>query len=370
VTCPHANLPQVNLAASLSAIPLLDPHISFGEDIDETHRILLDPAVPVVAKEPRLRQWLNRFQPCMFGRLGARNRQGIRYDMCWITRDDLLQGTVHVVGKIQRARREWKERASEGQAHGLLTVFNVVEFAYAMPGPELVELCLLLANLYLVEHAPVRADTIYAETVPLRHADGSCETLKGGINIFHTSAHGTDNHDRRIPGGIVISVNAPGLLANSFVKGGLAPDLESAIAKVRNFAWASIGNGGIGSPPGRAHSCSWHNLDPSRPASECPMRHRPRHVPENFSTSDYSALYHTDVLVPSRVMLHASCATPRSEREVWSALDFSYLSAAACDVEHENFGFVHGLTAPSGAMPQTTWRPLAAVNAGAPRYLL
>jgi hypothetical protein len=55
---------------------------------------------------------------------------------------------------------------------------------------------------------------------------------------------------------------------------------------------------------------------------------------------------------------------------VWSALDFSYLSAAACDVEHENFGFVHGLTAPGGAMPQATWRPLAAVNAGAPRYLL
>jgi hypothetical protein len=370
VTCPYANLPQVNLAASLGAIPLLDPHISFGEDIDATHRILLDPAVAVVDKELRLRQWLNRFQPCMFGRLGARNRQGIRYDMCWITRDDLLQGTVHVVGKIQRARREWKLRASEGRAHGLLTVFNVVEFAYAMPGPALVELCLLLANLYLVEHAPLRADVMYAETVPLRRTDGSCETLKGGINIFHTSAHGTDNHDRRIPGGIVISVNAPGLLANSFVKGGLAPDLESAIAKVRDFAWASIGNGGIGRPSGRAGSCSWHNLDPSRPAGECPMRHRPRHVPENFSTSAYSALYHTDVLVPSRVMLHASCDTPRSEREVWSALDFSYLSAAACDVEHENFGFVHGLTAPGDAVPQTTWRPLAAVNTAAPRHFL
>lgn len=370
MTCPHASLPQVKLAASLSAIPLLDPHVSFGEDIDATHRILLDPAVAVVDKEARLRQWLNRFQPCMFGRLGARNRQGIRYDMCWITRDDLLRGTVHVVGKIQRARREWKERAAEGRAHGLLTVFNVVEFAYAMPGPALVELCLLLANLYLLEHAPVRADMMYAEAVPLRHADGSCETLKGGINIFYTSAHGTDNHDRRIPGGIVISVNAPGLLANSFVKGGLAPDLESAIATVRNFAWASIGNGGIGRPSGRAASCSWHNLDPGRPAGECPMRHRPRHVPENFSTSDYSALYHTDVLVPSRVMLHASCDAPRSEREVWSALDFSYLSAAACDVEHENFGFVHGLTAPGGALPQTTWRPLAAVNTGASRHLL
>jgi hypothetical protein len=369
VTCPHANLPQVNLAASLSAIPLLDPRTSFGEDIDETHRIVLDPAVAVADKELRLRQWLHRFQPCMFGRLGARNRQGIRYDMCWITRDDLLQGTMHVVGRIQLARHAWKERASEGRVHGLLTVFNVVEFAYAMPGPELVELCLLLANLYLVEHAPVRADTMYVETVPLRHADGSCETLKGGINIFHSSAHGTDNHDRRIPGGIVISVNAPGLLANSFVKRGLAPDLESAIARVRGFAWASIGNGGIGQPSGRAGSCSWHNLDTSRPASECPMHHRPRHVPENFSTSGYSALYHTDVLVPSRVMLHAARDTS-SQREVWSALDFSYLSTAACDVEHENFGFVHGHTAPSGAMPLTPWRPLAAVNAGAPRHFI
>ncbi|HEY8052652.1 MAG TPA: hypothetical protein VIE42_07580 [Steroidobacteraceae bacterium] len=370
MTCPNANLPQVNLAASLTAVPLLDAHISFGEDIDDAHRILLDPAVPVVDKESRLRQWLHRFQPCMFGRLGARDRQGIRYDMCWITRDDVLQGTVHVVTKIQQARREWKERASEGRVHGLLTVFNVIEFAYAMPGPELVELCLLLADLYLVEQAPLRADVMYAESIPLKHSDGSWETLKGGINIFHTSAHGTDNHDRRIPGGIVISMNAPGLLADSFVKSGLAPDLESAIARVRSFAWASIGNGGIGKPLGRAESCSWHNLDSSRPAGACPMRHRPRHVPENFSTSDYSALYHTDVLVPSKVMCNAGCDAPRDQREVWSTLDLSYLSAGTCNVEDENFGFVHGLAAPGGVMPHTTWTPLAAGNPGTPRQLL
>ena len=37
---------------------------------------------------------------------------------------------------------------------------------HATPGPQLVQLSLALCNLYLIEHAPVRADTIRRNTAP------------------------------------------------------------------------------------------------------------------------------------------------------------------------------------------------------------
>jgi hypothetical protein len=342
--------------------------ISQGPDIDEANALLLDPTVDDDSKIARFRKWASRFQPCMFGRLGAKGLRGIRYDFCWINRDDIGRGSAHVAQKIQRARRDWKERAAEGYAHGFLIMFNAPELAFAQPGPNLVELCLALCNLYLTEHAPVRIDTIYSESVPFNGPDGSISCLKGGINLFYGSAHRTSNHDRRIPGGVLISVNSPGLLAHSLVKRGFAADLPSALEAVRALAWASIGNGGLTNGKSSAQSCSWHNVDASRAPGECPMRHRPLHVPSDFATDYYSALYHTDVLVPSKVMSDSTRDRPRSDFEVFPRLDFEYLSAAERATDHGNFGFVHG----QRVTPQTkylhAWSPVPVPESTSKEY--
>jgi len=158
----------------------------------------------------------------------------------------------------------------------------------------------------------------------------------------------------------MISVNSPGLLAHSLVKRGLAPDLPSALKTILRLAWASIGNGGMSREVGHQHSCSWHNVDVARPTGECPMRHRPNHVPDNFATGDYSALYHTDVMVPSKIMADGSQDAPRTAQDVWSQLDLNYLSASEHPTEHENFGFVHGRPVAEDTQLQHTWAPIAA----------
>jgi hypothetical protein len=362
------NHPATDLQDRLASIPGVSNPTGLGQDIDEANAVLLDPTIAQDRKIARFRQWASRFQPCMFGRLGAKNLAGIRYDICWINREDLRQGSLFVTNRIQQARRGWKARAAEGDSHGFLIMFNAPELVCVKPGPKLIELCLALCNLYLVEHAPVRADTIYAESLPFHAADGSTICLKGGINLFYSSAHRTRNHDRRVPGGILISVNSPGLLAHSLVKHGQATDLHSALEAVRALAWASIGNGGLTKGKKAEHSCSWHNIDAKRPPGQCPMKHRPSHVPGNFATDHYSALYHTDVLVPSQAMRDPSLDRARRDLETWSHLDLEYLSTAEPSPNHESFGFVHGPPMNKERPFQHAWSPLPAPAASIEEY--
>lgn len=354
-----------DLAAMLARLGAGSRPASLGADIDAANVALLDPGIDVEEKQRRFRQWASRYQPCMFGRLGSRGLAGIRYDMCWIDRAALCKGRAHVTQLIQQARLAWKERAIQGLAHGFLVMFNAPELAFLPHGTRLLATCRALCEMYLVEHAPVTTDTIYFESLPMQMDDDSVVCLRGGINVFYGSAHRTRNHDRRIPGGIMISVNSPGLFAHSLVKRGLVADLESALERVRNLAWGSIGNGGIAREAHSAQSCSWHNADAHRTPGLCPMKHRPPHVPENFSTDRYSALYHTDVLLPAGVMLDPRQDMARRDLsqesgKVWNTLDFEYISALEQDAEHENFGFVHGQRVQRGTQHQHRWAPLLA----------
>ncbi|MFO1502328.1 MAG: hypothetical protein U1F39_00760 [Steroidobacteraceae bacterium] len=346
-----------DLADILSVLGRNNDPGSLGADIDAANVELLNPDIDPELKKQRFRQWARRHQPCLFGRLGAKGAAGVNYDLCWIDRDMLCRGSQWVSEEIQRARESWKHRAARGLSHGFLIMFNAPELACARPGPELLDACRALCDLYLIEHAPVEFDTIYTESVPFHQANGDIICLRGGINVFYGGAHRTRNHDRRVPGGILVSVNSPGVLAHSMVSRGLAPDLNAALEKVRNLAWASIGNGGHALEKRGASSCTWHNRDADRPAGECPMKHRPSHVPEDFSADFYSAHYHTDVLLPSSVMSDLRRDLPRAAGEVWRKLDFEYITAQPFDEDHESHGFVHGTRVDPDMEYRHRWAP-------------
>jgi hypothetical protein len=354
----NTRLATEDLPEILSALGRHSEVISLGADIDAANDVLLDPAIDPEEKKVRFRQWAMRHQPCMFGRLGAKGAAGVHYDLCWIDRATLCRGSQWVSQVIQQAREDWKRRAACGLSHGFLIMFNAPELAFARHGSQLLEACRLLCDLFLIEHAPVALDTIYTESVPFQQANGDIVCLRGGINVFYGSAHRTRNHDRRVPGGILVSVNSPGLFAHSLVKRGLAPDLETALERVRNLAWASIGNGGLSLGKRGASSCTWHNRDSSRSPDQCPMKHRPSHVPEDFSSEYYSALYHTDVLLPSNVMSDLQQDPLREADEIWPKLDFEYISAHEYTEDHENHGFVHGKPVETEMMYRHQWAPL------------
>ena len=83
-----------------------------------------------------------------------------------------------------------------------------------------------LSDLIFHEYAPVSTDVIYTEAAPLV-LNGKLLLYKAGVNFFHTTAHNTANHDRRIPGGAVISINSVGHYANNLIRAGLVSDLDA-----------------------------------------------------------------------------------------------------------------------------------------------
>jgi hypothetical protein len=291
-----------SLLSMIEDLEVCDPSATFGSDIDAAQAAIFGGTATAAEKAQILLDWAARFQPCLFGRLGSKGLKGLAIDVCWLDEGDIGMGEAHLCAKLRQARRMWKDRAAEGVAHGMLVMFSHRRLAFARPSFKLLTACQRISDLYFVEHAPIECDVIYTEAMPLRGARG-LSLFKAGANVFYPSAHGTFNHDRRIPGGVVISINSPGHYANSLVQRGLCATLGSAVEHVMDLTLRSIGNGGIGHPGKR--STSWHNRerDSLVLAARCPTKRLPNYVPDDYSRQTYSALYHTDVLVPTEVTI-------------------------------------------------------------------
>jgi hypothetical protein len=314
--------------------------MSFGRDIDAVHRVMFDGEPDRQGSQKAFADWVARYQPCLFGRLGAKGSKGVSYDMCWITSQDIRAGDAHVTSKIQGARRAWKDRAADGLSSGFLILFQDPRLARARPGRRLLDACQRAAELYIVESAPLQRETIYNEAIPLRR-DGGYGLFRAGINVFYPGAHRTLNHDRRVPGGLLISVNSPGHLANSLVMRGVVPSLPEAVRWIYDIAMYSVGNGGIGHE--KAKSCSWHNTtsDPEKLSARRELSHRPHYIPEDYNGKVYSAAYHSDVLLPTEATVKADLDPDMAKCKAWQWLVIDYISEGEVSRDHLNYGMFH-----------------------------
>jgi hypothetical protein len=348
------------LADALQAVPVLPDDFDLGKDIDAANRSLLEDALTAEQKQEVFFSWAAKYQPCLFGRLGSRGQRGIGIDMVWIDDADVDAGDHHVMSKIQLARRAWKDRATEGLASAFLIMLNTRRACYARQGPELLELCKVFCELYLVETVPILPDVIYTEAVPLRDRDGRLSVYKAGINVFYPGAHRTMNHDRRIPGGLMISVNAPGHYVNTLVLRGQA-SLDEAIEQVRELTWRSIGNGGIGHDG--FPSVTWHNVE-DRAEASCPAKKLPSYIPANFSREYYSGMYHTDVLIPTAVTVDDTIITAIDEKsmEIWRWNVLFYVSLHEFEAGHPYYGEFIGHQISEEARYYNPFAPRLAVN--------
>jgi hypothetical protein len=354
---PEPSFSQQSLSALLDAADKLDPSTSFGEDIDKAQRAMFERGNGLEQVQETFLKWIGRYQPCLFARLGARHIKGVEYDICWITTGDIEKGDRWVSQKIQIARRHWKDRAIEGLASGFLIMFHDARLAWARPGPGLLEIGKRLAELYLVEHAPISYDTIYTEALPYRNGD-KYGVFKAGVNLLYPGAHRTLAHDRRVPGGLLISVNSPGHLATALTAKGTFPSMPVAVQWIYDTAMASVGNGGVGCPYTR--STTWHNIEPADPAGDRPtVSHRPVHIPEGYSGRRYSALYHSDVLIPKKATESAVLDPNPMQGEVWTQLIIDYISEIDVPTDALNYGLFHPHPIAREARYHNPWPPRA-----------
>jgi len=217
-----------SLSQVINRLEVYEEEMSLGKDIDDASQAIGSFSLNENERHELLLNWLGRWQPCLFGRMGAKKGANVTYDICWINQVDIEKGDSYVSEKIQVARRKWKDRAYEGLASGFLIAFQHKRLVRAKPSEALLDACQRASELYIVENSPLQRDTIYTEAIPLRVRSGT-GLFKAGINIFYPGAHRTLNHDRRVPVGLLISVNSPGHLANSLVMRGLMPSLKDSV---------------------------------------------------------------------------------------------------------------------------------------------
>lgn len=375
MTSPHAD---TSLLADLDGLPQLDHGHSLGPDIDAAHEVMLDPSFSQADKQRELLRWIERFQPCLFGRLAARGTaaggveppsgaaKGLTLDIAWLDESDLARGPGHVRHSIQHRRRDWKDRAEQGLTSAFLVMFNSSRLARARPGARLVEVCRRLAELYLVEFGRIEPDVVYTESLPLRSTDAGLQLFKSSVQLFYPGAHLMRNHDRRVPGGIVFSMNAPGHYARSLVSRGLVADLDEAVKFVARNALLSIGNGGISHPHG--FGSSWHHAEPGDCPVDAPFyptvaADRRVVAARTAAPGRFCATYQIDVLIQADVL---GDQEPRLDghrpEDLWPSLHFEYICAEAVDPHDADYGWFTGMPVDDCARHFNPWVPVKAVN--------
>jgi hypothetical protein len=270
----------------------------FSEDIESVHAILFSPKYSKRKKRAAYTRWLESNQPCVFGRVAAKNRYIF---LCMLEEDEILRmrrGDEDLRDTIQDHRQVWKRYALEGLSSSFVILVVSKSLVDKEPGDGLKEVCRRLLELYM-EVEPIPDDTILPqrEYVFLRRGT---KVLKFSTlpNVFCTQADGRWWHDHRTPGGVMTTSNALGHFAYARPALDALGDREK-LGHLEN-AMRTIGNAYPGpggrKPRGLVHCpATWlvkAKDDDASPLKETsPFR--------GYSTDHYQGYFHTDHLIPS-----------------------------------------------------------------------
>ena len=186
----------------------------FSADIDQVHSALFGDRITDGEVVEILGHWLQRYQPCVFGRIAAKHRQ---LSYCVILDHELDMADVYLRDKIKEARLQWTASAFDGVKSGFIVVVVSRRIAFATPNDVMRALAAELGSLYLLE--PVETDRIYLDEAFLE-MPGSRRTAwawYAGVNYFCAQADRRWWHDHRVPGGMAFSVNSVGHMVKSGV---------------------------------------------------------------------------------------------------------------------------------------------------------
>ncbi|MEA2603422.1 MAG: hypothetical protein QOF89_4414 [Acidobacteriota bacterium] len=308
--------------------------VGFSESVEGAHRDNRDNrdifTVSQAEAATRLNAWIQKHQPCVFGRIAARFGL-IQY--CILTEHDIQSGDETIQEKIQASRLSWLQNASKGEQSGFVIALISRQLAYGLPDSAMGEFARRLASLYLLE--PVAFDTIYLESIELEIPGRTSRVLvwDAGVNYFAANADGRWWQDHRIPGGVAFSVNSVGHMVRSArlsraLKAlddnvGLSPDEEEmSLSKVDSLGKAlelamktiSLASNGPSGPATRLLPISGDTL------RKCPIDLRP--PLSGFNFSEYLGYYHTDNTLPLDYF-HPAVERP-VDAEPYN-LDFTYL---------------------------------------------
>lgn len=285
---------------------------SFSLDLAAANKSIFEAGEATDAVCSVLREWLQKNQPCLFGRIAAR-QELITY--CVLTENDLRQSDESICAKIQKARTQWTREGFAGRKSGFIILAVSPTIAFATPDQNLQALVQRLCSLYLLRE--IELDQVYHDELFLEQSADERRMWQwlAGVNYFCANADGRWWQDHRIPGGAAFSVNSVGHLAKTSALAQEMLDHESrtpaeagesfratkvdSLEKALEFAMRTIALASD-APSGKATEL----LPLAEGASS--LRPCPVKLPSFLSDRDcryYKSYYHTDFTIPSEYFL-------------------------------------------------------------------
>jgi hypothetical protein len=298
---------------------------AFTEDLRIANQVLLHPFSDDDEKQEALALWLQRNQPCVFGRVAA--KLGKVY-YCFLTEADLHKPDAEIQSKIQRAKNQWKQWSLGGQSarHSFVLVVVSARVAMAAPDRALKALAVHLRSLFTTEFAAdEEANDLGFQSVYLRNpADGRPYKFTIIMDFFAAAGDGRWWCDHRIPGGLAFSFNSLGhMVKTKEWYGGEKNPLEWAL----KLAMTTIANAGEHPTFGKA---TWlkelDNGQPLKPQHACPFSN-PSSLPailQNKDWTTYAGFHHSDHSIRDEFFLQKD--VPLNVNQPF-LIDFSYIYA-------------------------------------------
>jgi hypothetical protein len=312
--------------------------IGFSPEIEEANEKLFRPGITDAEAEQVLSLWLQKHQPCLFGRIAAK-LGAISY--CILSEADLGQSDEFIKEKIQAARLAWTQDGFDSKKSAFVILAVSPRIANSLPGPEVRELARRLCYLYL--EADIEMDNAHLEQIYLQKPGARLTTWKwlAGVNYFCAQGDKRWWQDHRIPGGMAFSVNSVGHLVKSGMIANAMKELDrlmdapdedypeskvDSLAKALELAMRTIDKASD-AVSGKATELLPLPTDRSEmPVRECPVKLSPAMSDKNFC--EYRGRYHTDYTLPSEYFLPD---VERPEGLKVHTLDFTYLFHKSVD---------------------------------------
>ena len=249
------------------------------------------------AKIKAYRAWLEKNQPCVFGKAAATNKNVY---ICLLEEHEILRmqgGDADVADTLQDHRQAFKRLALEGRVSSFVILLTSRHLITREPSEQLKEISRRLMELYM--QVRIKDDTFHTEReyVFLRRPDNSVLKFATLPNIFCAQGDGRWWHDHRTPGGIMITSNALGHF--TYARSRKADLDQGSCASALEQAMRTIANARKDPSDGKnkfAH-CPATFLVPRQENDPTPLK--PTSDFAGNSPDHYGGYFHTDHLIPS-----------------------------------------------------------------------
>jgi hypothetical protein len=313
--------------------------VPFSADLAEVHEVLFHPYATAQQRETAVARWIQRSQPCLFGRIAAAH-DGERLQLCILTDRDLCATDEEISEQIRNSVLAWKRRSVRPDpriaipAHGFLLLLASQRVCWAEPNAALARLAEKVLELWGIQCSQEQHGKVFWESLFLEQPGSQMmRRFSVMVDLFAAQGDGRWWTDHRIPGGLAFTANSAGHMAKVrewYENKGEQSEWLTATA-MRTIALAQD------TAHGKATWLREVGTDgrPFLPDVACPFRN-PSALHADIKGKDwtrYGGLFHTDQSVRPEFFRDVPPASTQGTSTGQWLLDFTYLYQAS-DEDH------------------------------------